>query len=112
MAGNLVKTVPPKGVKPNFSKVFTDSVKNARLNNTVVTPAHVLTTNYRYNGLGGIVAQNTPDAGITRLWYDRLGRLAVSRNAQQAIDGKYGYTIFDATGPRNRSRAEAARQPP
>lgn len=98
MAGNLVKTVPPKGVKPNFNKAFTDSVRNARTNNTVVVPAHVLTSNYRYNGLGSIVAQKSPDGGSTQLWYDRLGRLVVSRNAQQAVDGKYSYTIFDALG--------------
>jgi RHS repeat-associated protein len=98
MAGNLLKTVPPKGVKPIFRKTFTDSVKEARASNTVLTPAHVLATNYRYNTLGAIVAQNTPDAGTTRLWYDELGRLVVSQNAQQAVDGKYSYTLFDALG--------------
>jgi hypothetical protein len=34
MVGNMVKTVPPKGVRPDFSTAFTNSVKAARLTNT------------------------------------------------------------------------------
>jgi RHS repeat-associated protein len=98
MAGNLVKTVAPRGVRPDFSATFANSVKTARANGTYIARPHVLTTNYRYNSLGKLVAQKTPDAGIANFWYDKLGRLVISRNAQQAKDGKYGYTLYDAFG--------------
>ncbi len=97
-AGNLVKTVPPKGAMPNFSSDFVGSVEQARSNATVLTPAHVLVTDYRYNSLNVVTTQHTPDAGIVSFWYDRIGRLAVSQNAQQAADGKFSYTVFDAIG--------------
>jgi hypothetical protein len=98
MAGNLVKTVPPKGVRPNFSKTFTDQVNTARVSGSYLVPSHVLTTNYRYNSLNQVVAQNSPDGGTSAFWYDRLGRLVVSQNAQQKIDNKYSYTLYDDLG--------------
>jgi RHS repeat-associated protein len=104
MAGNLVKTVPPKGVRPNYDPTYLAAVKaereKLRLGQTwtAVVPAHVLTTDYRYNSLNQVVQQKTPDAGISKFWYDRVGRLAVSQNAQQAADGKYSYTIYDDLG--------------
>jgi RHS repeat-associated protein len=102
MAGNLVKTVPPKGVKPNFSGTFTNSVKNYRNNGdyslTPVVPAHTFATQYCYNSLGQVIAQTTPDAGTSNFWYDALGRLVVSQNAQQFITNKYSYTLYDALG--------------
>jgi RHS repeat-associated protein len=95
-AGNLVKTVGPKGARPDFSAAFVSSVETARGNGTVVRPAHLLTTDYRYNSLNLVVAQHTPDANTSLFWYDQLGRLVVSQNAQQAVDGKYSYTVYDA----------------
>lgn len=103
-AGNLVKTVPPKGVRPNFSASFLNDVKTGRKNGTVVTPAHTFATNYRYNSLNQVIAQQTPDAGLNKFWYDRLGRLVVSQNAKQKAtlqtEGgeKYSYTVYDALG--------------
>ena len=98
MAGSLVKTVPPKGVRPDFSKTYTDQVKADRAADVFNPRPHVLITQYRYNSLGLVVAQNSPDAHTSHFWYDRLGRLAVSQNAQQAIDGKYSYTLYDELG--------------
>lgn len=108
MAGNLVKTVPPKGVQPDFSKTFTDAVESARAAGTQKTPVHQLVTNYRYNSLNQVVAQNTPDAGTSKFWYDRLGRLVVSQNAKQAAGAaslqgssgtpQYSYTLYDPLG--------------
>lgn len=95
-AGNLVKTVSPKGARPNFSTAFINSVEAARTTGDVVTPAHLLPTDYRFNSLNLVVAQHSPDANTTHFWYDNLGRLVVSQNAQQAVDGKYSYTIYDA----------------
>jgi YD repeat-containing protein len=108
MAGSLVKTVPPKGVHPRYDGTFLTNVKNARDNcrdndvcsNTTntYTPPHTFATNYRYNSLGQVVEQNTPDANTAKFWYDKLGRLVVSQNAQQYLDGKYSYTKYDALG--------------
>ncbi|WP_315823139.1 hypothetical protein [Paraflavitalea speifideaquila] len=98
IGGNLVKTVPPKGARPNFTKAFLDLVKSDRSNELVRVPDHVLVTDYRYNSLNQVTEQNSPDGGTSRFWYDRLGRLAVSRNAQQGLDGKYSYTLYDPLG--------------
>jgi hypothetical protein len=101
-AGNLVKTVPPEGVDTDplyNTQSFSDAVQNARLANTAKVPAHNLTTHYRYNTLNQVVAQKTPDAGMSNFWYDRLGRLAVSQNARQLADGNnYSYTKYDGIG--------------
>ncbi|MBS1663436.1 MAG: hypothetical protein JST68_20505 [Bacteroidetes bacterium] len=95
-AGNLVRTVPPKGVRPDFSAGFISNVEQYR-GTTVIRPAHILATDYRYNSLNLVVAQYTPDAHMTKFWYDNLGRLVVSQNAKQAVDGdgKYSYTTYD-----------------
>ena len=44
------------------------------------------------------MAQHTPDAGLSGFWYDKLGRLSVSQNAQQKINNKYSYTLYDLLG--------------
>jgi RHS repeat-associated protein len=99
LAGNLVKTVPPKGARPNFSITYTNSIKNARkVTGEVIRPEHLFVTDYRYNSLNQVVAQKTPDANTSHFWYDKLGRLAVSQNAQQLIDNKYSYTVYDVLG--------------
>jgi RHS repeat-associated protein len=95
MAGNLVKTVPPKGARPNFSAAFIKSVDSSRAIGAVDTPQHLFSTRYCYNSLNSVIAQRTPDAAVSHFWYDRLGRLVVSQNAQQAHDGNYSYTVYD-----------------
>lgn len=102
-AGSLVKTVPPKGVRPDWSTTNLNNVKTSRANNYNANwpRPHVLVTNYRYNSLGQVVAQNTPDASKSFFWYDRLGRLVVSQNAQQLLNDnikKYSYTLYDELG--------------
>lgn len=97
-AGNLLKTVPPKGARPNFSPAFISSVETARGSGSVVTVPHLLTTQYRYNSLNQVIAQSTPDAGLSSFWYDKLGRLVVSQNALQAGTTRYSYTAYDALG--------------
>ena len=97
-AGNLVKTVPPKGVLPDFSTTHLNDVKAARIAETDLQRPHTFTTNYRYNSLNQVAQQNTPDAGLSEFWYDALGRLVVSQNAKQTIDKKYSYTLYDPIG--------------
>ncbi len=108
-AGNLVKTVPPAGVDARHSNTdFLNHVKAARtrvkngqseaISANIETPTHTLVTEYRYNTLNQVVAQKTPDAGISNFWYDRLGRLVVSQNAKQQTQNKYSYTLYDPLG--------------
>lgn len=76
-AGNLVQTVPPKGVD-------------------LVNQNHNLKTKYKFNSLNQSTWQNTPDAGTSQFWYNSKGQLRLSQNAQQYIDNKYSYTRYDA----------------
>jgi len=98
MAGNLVKTVPPKGVRPDFSAAYVAQVEADKVNNVINTRPHELVTQYRYNSLNQVIAQNSPDGGTSLSWYDKLGRLVIYQNAQQAVDNNYGYTLYDALG--------------
>lgn len=98
-AGNLVKTVPPKGVNPDFSQSWLSTVATARANGTSQPRVHNFVTRYCYNSLNQVVLQKTPDAGMSQFWYDRLGRLAISQNAKQKAEGsKYSYTSYDVLG--------------
>ncbi len=99
--GLLVKTLPPAGVNPNFDATYLANVKAARLSGAVVNNPlnnETLATQYRYNSLNHIVAQKTPDGGISKFWYDALGRVIISQNAKQAVSNKYSYTLYDELG--------------
>jgi RHS repeat-associated protein len=99
LAGNLIKTVPPAGVRANYDSLWLDSVEVFRAAGSTKVPAHELVTQYRYNTLNSVIGQNSPDGGKTEFWYDRLGRLIISRNARQkAAGGLFSYTRYDALG--------------
>ncbi|HEX6426554.1 MAG TPA: hypothetical protein VF008_02665, partial [Niastella sp.] len=106
-AGNLLKTIAPQGVdvsKFAWARAWSDSVTIARRSRQLLTPHHQLPTQYRYNTLNQVMAQQSPDGGLSEFWYDRLGRLAISRNARQkAASGTeenrlYSYTKYDSLG--------------
>lgn len=81
-AGNLIATVPPKGVDESSTDRNT-------------SPAHKYVTHYEYNSRKQLVAKKTPDGGRTEYYYNDLGQLRFSQNAQQAIDNKYSYLKYD-----------------
>lgn len=106
-AGNLIRTIPPEGVRllnpttTGNSAIF-QNLKTQRANyptNQTIFTNHELKTTYTYNSLNQLVKQETPDAGISEFYYDNLGRLVLSRNAvQQAKSGSthyYSYTKYD-----------------
>ncbi|MET0392034.1 MAG: RHS repeat-associated core domain-containing protein, partial [Chitinophagaceae bacterium] len=102
-AGNLVKTVPPEGVDLSYLdepaiNTWHTTVAAARASGGPEVPDHTLATEYRYNTLNQVVAQISPDGGLSKFWYDRLGRLVVSQNAKQAADDQYSYTLYDELG--------------
>jgi hypothetical protein len=101
-AGNLVKTVPPEGVRANFSLAHSEDVKLKRSLGQDVFMPHMLPTQYRYNTLNQVVQQKSPDGGLSKFWYDQLGRLVISQNAKQrnqiANTGYFSYTRYDNLG--------------
>lgn len=104
-AGNLVKTVPPKGVDildyPTAIGELTD-VENHRVDAitypTPTYPSHTFVTDYKYNSLQQLTESNTPDGGTTKFWYDEHGRIVASQDARQAAINAYSYVFYDALG--------------
>lgn len=84
-AGNLTKTVPPKGV----------TLLAAASYNTL--PAHTYVTNYSYQSYSAPLTAKSPDeTGTTDYIYDRLGRLVASANAEQKnVSNRVSYTFYD-----------------
>ncbi|WP_166437076.1 LamG-like jellyroll fold domain-containing protein [Niastella caeni] len=79
-----------------------NTVNRDALNNFIV-PFHGLPTTYAYNSLNQVIKQTSPDGGVSRFWYDRLGKLTVSQNAEQLQPltpgepaNRYSYTKYDA----------------
>ncbi len=77
-AGNLVKTVPPEGVSQ--------------------TANHTFETKYNYNSSNQLIEQETTDGGITNFWYNEIGQIRFSQNAEQNDNGKFSYTKYDELG--------------
>lgn len=103
LAGNLIKTVPPAGV--NYLDLDETETTQLENNRKVYNPSqhiyseHTLSSRYRYNSLNQPVWQQTPDGGVSKFWYDKLGRLVASQNAkQQAVGNQYSYTLYDSLG--------------
>ena len=93
-AGNLVQTVPPKGVKKLSMADAAAVANNPDQGNHY--PAHTHNTHYKYNSLNQVSWQQTPDGGITEFFYDHLGRIIFSQTAKQAAAGNfYSYTVYD-----------------
>ncbi|WP_298892457.1 deaminase domain-containing protein [uncultured Psychroserpens sp.] len=110
-AGNLTQTVPPQGVDRkeytananDFNSYNTDRLNADGVISPSTQPNHTLATIYRYNSLNQLVYQETPDGGITRFTYDKLGRIVASQNANQIEDPEDGrtyltYTKYDRLG--------------
>ena len=119
-AGNLTQTVAPEGVKRftqaelvaknnliNAYKVA-NSPLNANQNaDSNLQPSHDFKTQYKYNSLNQLVWQVTPDGGITRFAYDKLGRIIASQNANQIVaianKSRMSYTTYDVLGRINQA---------
>ena len=96
-SGNLVQTVPPAGVKPIINPAKLANVIAYRNANSGMQelPDHFMKTNYLHNALNAVVWQQSPDGGKSEFFYDRLGRIALSQNAQQKNDVTASYTYYD-----------------
>ncbi|MDD4395862.1 MAG: hypothetical protein PHQ33_08250, partial [Bacteroidales bacterium] len=105
-ADNLIKTVPPEGVKP-LSQTELTLVQQYR--NTVTSykdiypgfmhPEHKMIANTNYNTLNQVITNFIPDHdNTTTLYYDILSRPVISQNAQQKTEKLYSYTLYDELG--------------
>jgi len=89
-AGNLTRTIPPKGVTLLAPAQY----------NTV--PTHKYATAYSYQSYGAPIVSQSPDENFgTNYIYDKIGRIVASSNGKQQYTsgGPYSsYTIYDALG--------------
>lgn len=85
--GNLLRTVPPKGVIP-----LVDNISRAN------HPSHRFVSEYDYNSLAQLVTQQTPDGGVSNSIYNNLGQIRFSQNAQEAEKNQVTYSKYDALG--------------
>lgn len=102
-AGNLVKTIAPKGMTPASGFTAIDASRNNTTGISgqaaAVVPSHTYKTEYVYNSYDQLVRTTNPDQdGATHFWYDFYGRIAASQNPLQATENKYSYTLYDAQG--------------
>ncbi|MNU71523.1 RHS Repeat protein [compost metagenome] len=93
-AGNLVQTVPPAGVHITAASGF-----NAQgVWDGVTQPTHRLKTIYTYNSLNQIFKSNTPDGGVSQIWFNSAQQPRFSQSSRQVIQGRISYTKYDALG--------------
>ncbi|MNJ84259.1 hypothetical protein D3C87_17080 [compost metagenome] len=93
-AGNLVQTVPPAGVHITAVSGF-----NAQgVWDGVTQPTHRLKTNYTYNSLNQLFKTNTPDGGVSQIWYNSAQQPRFSQTASQLAQGRISYSKYDALG--------------
>jgi RHS repeat-associated protein len=55
-------------------------------------------TEYFYNSLGWLTKTESKDEGISHFVYRADGQILFSQNAQQKIDGKFSYSMYDSHG--------------
>ncbi|MCG8573919.1 MAG: hypothetical protein MI810_03450, partial [Flavobacteriales bacterium] len=93
-AGNLVQTVPPVGVD-----ILTAADFPAASGYTAISePNHTEKTIYTYNGANVMTESETPDMGLTKMYYDDLFRSRFTQNEKQDTDNKFTYVKYDELG--------------
>jgi RHS repeat-associated protein len=98
-AGNLTKTIPPKGVVLLSAAQMTQTANfRNKTGSTPVYPAHRMASTYLYNSLNAAIQRITPDDGRTRTCYDQVGRVILSQDAQQFKDRACTYLTYDPHG--------------
>lgn len=102
-ANNLIKTIPPDGVKPLSQTSTLQAIQymnNPNSGINPVTPVHGMPSEYTYNSLNQLRRQRIPDHDAESVfYYDYLSRIVISQNAEQAkVDNqrfRYSYTLYD-----------------
>jgi RHS repeat-associated protein len=98
VAGNLIKTVPPKGVDMIVDADGDSTLDSQPSRNDVKN--HTFLSEYQYNSLGQRTYESTPDGGVKEFWYNSIGQLRFSQNEKQAAESspKYAYLKYDELG--------------
>ncbi|MDQ3100744.1 MAG: hypothetical protein M3R08_05110, partial [Bacteroidota bacterium] len=101
----MIGTIPPEGVKTQDEAGLqvedwpsTPTDHEDYMFESDPTQARSHRTTYTHNSQGQVLVQQTPNGGVTRMLYDRLGRLRLSQNAKQAVENTYSYTKYDDLG--------------
>lgn len=107
-ANQLVRTIPPSGVNPidldqmhSGNVTNREQIKKYRSKEVGAIPVfseNKLHTTYAYNTINNVVKNDNPDAKTTQFWYDRLGRIVASQDAQQDMNDRYNYILYDELG--------------
>lgn len=103
-AGNLQRTVAPKGVAP--LGITTSLPANAAVYPNHSSSSQVdynYVSDYRFSTYNTPLNENTVDGGATQYYYDKFGRLMASQNQKQSNASTsnsfiYSYTIYDDLG--------------
>ncbi len=106
--GNLISTIPPKGVAVIQDPYLLEQVAAYR-NGTATTPVYPahndgisdeqsLSTKYSYNSLGLKLSRSTPDDGTTMWRYNESGLLILSQSSVQQAANTYAYILRDKQG--------------
>jgi hypothetical protein len=97
-SGNLLKTVPPEGVKPLSSADTKQAIAYMRAKTGApVNPGHEMPSDYTFNSLNQLRKQTSPDHdGESEFFYDYLSRIVVSQNPEQKKADRYSYTLYDS----------------
>jgi hypothetical protein len=108
-AGNMVRTVQPKGIDVSYLAATTQALPATPL----TFPLHSSVGNgvkqnyvndYKYNSYNQPITENSVDGGATTYLYDKIGRIKASQNAKQLATGNaattniYSYTVYDIYG--------------
>jgi hypothetical protein len=95
---NLLKTVPPEGVKPLSSADTKQAIAYMRAKTGApVNPGHEMPSDYTFNSLNQLRKQTSPDHdGESEFFYDYLSRIVVSQNPEQKKADRYSYTLYDS----------------
>lgn len=109
-AGNLVRTVPPKGVNIISDTTVLNQIAEERAAGTVrtVETAHTYMTTYQFNSsnhptgliLPDHIAMGNNEKISEHSWYDELGRMVLSQTSFQYARNpkRYQYVLYDKLG--------------
>ena len=97
-AGNLMRTIPPAGVKKMLNTQMAAIDQSRSANGAAIVPAHLKATENYYNSLNEVVKSKTPDGGEVNNYYDNAGRLIFSQNDKQKAVGNLTYSLYDGQG--------------
>lgn len=104
-AGNLVRTIPPEGVRKLDNSKFSQIKLDRSNDNRSIFTSHLYPTTYQYNSLNQLMAQTVPDHEDLNIlkWEDRSSGIANNEIKSLSFSNKYGgaVSIDGTTTPNN-----------